>query len=232
MYSGKNAVDYGYYLNKSTWTQFEFFCLLRGIDPRELEARLEEALRYEKRDKYPYFCDAQITDSRELNHVNIEKSFDRKKQRTDAKKIILSILKDIELFEPDIKLGTIPTTLINGDNYYNKGDFRDLALSKGMNVPEQLIGVLTGYVEQPKQKVTKPNAEPIGNNKTKSRLDNQVEKICETAARFGYELLKIPEGGKAAIKDECLKDASLFTDSSFKRSWLKANKLELIPHSR
>ena len=63
--------------------------------------------------------------------------------------------------------------------------------------------------------------EPIGNVKKERPRDKQITIIIETATRFGYELPNIPEGGKAAIKTECLKDPSLFTESSFKRAWQK-----------
>jgi hypothetical protein len=36
--------------------------------------------------------------------------------------------------------------------------------------------------------------------------------------------MAIPEGGKAAIKAECLKNTSLFTDDGFNHAWREANK--------
>lgn len=62
----------------------------------------------------------------------------------------------------------------------------------------------------------------------KGRRDKQINLICETAKGFEYDLLEIPEGGKALIKTECLKNAILFTDDGFKRAWAEANKRKLI----
>ena len=64
---------------------------------------------------------------------------------------------------------------------------------------------------------------------TKKRRDKQIIFICTTAKQLKYEdLLNIPEGGKAAIKIECLKNTALFTMDGFKRAWVEAGKRNLI----
>ncbi|MFA5922601.1 MAG: hypothetical protein WC856_15145 [Methylococcaceae bacterium] len=60
------------------------------------------------------------------------------------------------------------------------------------------------------------------------RRDKQIEWICEIAKQFNYDLLNIPEGGKAAIKTECLKNPRLFTKDSFLKAWVEAGKRNLI----
>jgi hypothetical protein len=61
------------------------------------------------------------------------------------------------------------------------------------------------------------------------RRDKQIEKICQTAKDLDYlDLLNIPEGGKAAIKAECLKNTRLFSEDSFLKAWKVANKRGLI----
>lgn len=63
---------------------------------------------------------------------------------------------------------------------------------------------------------------------TRRRREKQVAAIVQQATAFEYPLLSIPYGGKNKIKDECLKDLSLFTDASFDHAWKKAKKEGLI----
>lgn len=64
---------------------------------------------------------------------------------------------------------------------------------------------------------------------TQKRRDNQIAFICVTAKELKYkDLLNIPEGGKAAIKAECLKNTALFTDAGFSHAWKEANKRKVI----
>ena len=59
-------------------------------------------------------------------------------------------------------------------------------------------------------------------------IDQRINLITETAKRFNYDLMCVPEGGKKAIEIECLKTATLFTKSTFKTAWRNANNLNLI----
>jgi hypothetical protein len=72
------------------------------------------------------------------------------------------------------------------------------------------------------------DGEPKSKDKKESktgRRDAQIEGICATAPKLGYsDLQNIPEGGKQAIKGECLKNRALFTDSSFDHAWREANR--------
>jgi hypothetical protein len=59
------------------------------------------------------------------------------------------------------------------------------------------------------------------------RRDKQITEIINIANTFSYEPMSIPEGGKANIRRECLKN-SLFTDSGFTHAWKAANKQNKI----
>lgn len=69
---------------------------------------------------------------------------------------------------------------------------------------------------------------PGSDGESKGRRNRQVDLICKTAKELIYDLLNIPEGGKKAIKTECLKDTSLFTEDAFKKAWQEANRRNLI----
>ena len=61
------------------------------------------------------------------------------------------------------------------------------------------------------------------------RRNDQINSICNIAKQLKYvDLMAIPEGGKAAIKTECLKNTYLFTPDGFKKAWQEANKRKLI----
>jgi hypothetical protein len=84
---------------------------------------------------------------------------------------------------------------------------------------------------------TLPQTEAVGDAETGShagtesngRRNNQIDLICKIAIQLGYvDLMAIPEGGKAAIKIECLKITNLFTPDGFKHAWKEANKRKLI----
>lgn len=70
-----------------------------------------------------------------------------------------------------------------------------------------------------------PAATPLPTVTTKER---RIAAIVATACSLKYEPQKIAWGGKAAIKVECLKDAKLFTDSTFDKAWQAAVKAEKI----
>jgi hypothetical protein len=67
---------------------------------------------------------------------------------------------------------------------------------------------------------------PIDNDE--GRRNNQIDFICSTARSLQYDLLAIPEGGKTAIKAECLKKSLLFTDAGFGHAWKEANQRNVI----
>jgi len=56
----------------------------------------------------------------------------------------------------------------------------------------------------------------------------RVSVIVETAKAFEYDLQSIPYGGKKKIKDKCLDNARLFTDSTFEKAWQEAKRRKLI----
>lgn len=62
----------------------------------------------------------------------------------------------------------------------------------------------------------------------KGRRDKQVAKIIECAKVFEYDLQSIPRRGKVRIKNKCLEDGSLFTDSAFDHAWKEASRRNCI----
>ena len=75
-----------------------------------------------------------------------------------------------------------------------------------------------------------PSSAPdIKKEKPSCRRNKQINSILKIAKQLKYvDLMAIPEGGKAAIKIECLKITALFTPDGFKRAWQEANRRELI----
>jgi len=74
---------------------------------------------------------------------------------------------------------------------------------------------------------TQSEAKVIGEPKLK-RIDQRVNAIVKTAKAFEFDLQSIPYGGKRKIKDKCLNDVRLFTDSTFDKAWQKAKRQGLI----
>ncbi len=68
----------------------------------------------------------------------------------------------------------------------------------------------------------------IKKEETNSKRDNQINVICNIGRQLKYDLMAIPEGGKAAIKTECLKITPLFTLNGFLKAWQEANRRKLI----
>lgn len=58
----------------------------------------------------------------------------------------------------------------------------------------------------------------------KPRRAQQIEAILAAIATLGYDPLSIPDGGKTAIRQACLAQPSLFTDSAFDHAWKEAAK--------
>ena len=70
-------------------------------------------------------------------------------------------------------------------------------------------------------------AKEIGKPKQQLK-DKRVTMIVETAKAFEYDLQSIPYGGKRKIKDKCLDNTRLFTDSTFEKAWQVAKRRGLI----
>jgi hypothetical protein len=60
------------------------------------------------------------------------------------------------------------------------------------------------------------------------KVDKRIDSILEVTEKLGYPPKQIPRGGKSAVKQECLKDRHLFTDSTFDQAWKKASTERLI----
>lgn len=59
-------------------------------------------------------------------------------------------------------------------------------------------------------------------------IDNRVNAIVKQATVLEYDLQSIPYGGKKKIKDKCLNDARLFTESTFDKAWQEASRQGLV----
>ncbi len=84
--------------------------------------------------------------------------------------------------------------------------------------------------ENPSEITTEePSSAPvIKKEKPYSKRDNQINVICNIGKQLKYDLMAIPEGGKAAIKTECLKITPLFTLDGFLKAWQEGNRRKLI----
>lgn len=56
------------------------------------------------------------------------------------------------------------------------------------------------------------------------RKERQIMSIVECARSCGFEPLLIPRGGKQQIKERCLQETQLFTDSAFDDAWKQATQ--------
>ncbi len=83
---------------------------------------------------------------------------------------------------------------------------------------------LTSDKNLPSQTLDNKNTQ----EKKQGRREQQINFIIETAQTLNYELLAVPEGGKKAIKAECLKNKSLFTADGFDHAWQKASTEKII----
>lgn len=57
---------------------------------------------------------------------------------------------------------------------------------------------------------------------TSSVVDRRIDAILIAISAKGWDANEIPDGGKAQIKEICLKQAKLFTDSTFDAAWKRA----------
>jgi hypothetical protein len=95
------------------------------------------------------------------------------------------------------------------------------------------IAQLPSEPEINKNTLHSPTTEPTkaldsAENEGKGKRNKQVNVILKAVINFEYDPLNIPEGGKAKIKKECLKNKSLFTESAFKRAWIESGRRGLI----
>lgn len=58
----------------------------------------------------------------------------------------------------------------------------------------------------------------------KGHREQQIDEIVRIAKSMGYDLKAIPDGGKKAIKNECLEKGWLFTPDGFDHAWKIAKK--------
>ncbi|MCP5160686.1 MAG: hypothetical protein H7A00_03320 [Hahellaceae bacterium] len=64
----------------------------------------------------------------------------------------------------------------------------------------------------------------ITGTKTIKKLDLQISVICATLQILELDLMNIPSGSKAKIKQLCLLNTGLFTANGFDRAWKEATK--------
>lgn len=63
------------------------------------------------------------------------------------------------------------------------------------------------------------------------RRERQIDAILTAAAALEFPPMKIPDGGKAKIKEICIRRSELFTNSGFDHAWkaaCKANKVRML----
>lgn len=64
--------------------------------------------------------------------------------------------------------------------------------------------------------------------KVTGKRDLQHQLILAVTNAFGYDPLKIPTGGKSAIREVCLKRVKIFTESAFDHAWKDGTSLGLF----
>jgi len=210
--------DYDRYLKFSYWTGLECIALLSGYTPDEYDSVVKAEQHRQKEFIERNSRDNRYTERTELDKEQLKLSRNRrnwlKKTKEAAEKVSDVLVRDIELgiFTPDCV--DSPTV------YFTPTKFINWAQQKGFDVPDELIAFA---------KKTIPQTESVENDVAiNGRRARQITMITGTALTLGYDLLNIPESGKAKIKAECLKDTDLFTDSAFKKAWSNASVGELI----
>ncbi|SNX60693.1 hypothetical protein SAMN06296273_2163 [Nitrosomonas ureae] len=120
------------------------------------------------------------------------------------------------IFDIAIKLGQIkdPDTPSNWIAWAKRKGFDIDHLDQFNNFQESIL--------------TSDTLEKVGGTDIERRRNKQIAAIIEHANALEYPLMSIPYGGKKKIKDTCLKNFSLFTDSSFDHAWKEAKRKGLI----
>ncbi len=92
---------------------------------------------------------------------------------------------------------------------------------KGLRLPRQFLEWQSVGAEQ-----------AAGSRAATNRRDARIFAIVKTAQQLGYDLLRVPHGGKAAIERECLDNQAgepcRFTADTFKTAWQAARNAGLI----
>jgi len=118
--------------------------------------------------------------------------------------------------------------------YNSVGKYKPRAYETLISTTKEAVNLWLNSIDSPYRH---GQTEAVGDAETGShagtesngRRNNQIDLICKIAKQLGYvDLMAIPEGGKAAIKIECLKITNLFTPEGFKNAWQEANKRKLI----
>jgi len=99
---------------------------------------------------------------------------------------------------------------------------KDKQLMRLHKEADRLENLLSGPIND-----TQSETKVIGEPKQKS-IDQRVNAIVKTAKTFKFDLQSIPYGGKRKIKDKCLNDRRLFSDSTFEKAWQEAKRQGLI----
>lgn len=102
----------------------------------------------------------------------------------------------------------------------NVADFLGFAGRLGWELPEEFTRFYAlSDVDEPGE------AEEANDQNNKGVREQQIEAIIAKAIEFEYELLSIPRGGKAKIKEACY---PAITESAFNRAWIIAGDRGLI----
>lgn len=95
-------------------------------------------------------------------------------------------------------------------------EFAIWAQSNGWNIPKNFPQTSNSQIKQGRRK-------------------QQIEIIKNTIQKLCFDPLSIPDNGKAKIKEICLNQQHVFTDSGFEHAWkagLKASFFRLANHNR
>lgn len=134
-----------------------------------------------------------------------------------------AILKEAALAEGG---GALHISIYEGDKektwYIQRADFHRWCEARKMR-PAFLFGD-EGKAAPYKLAAEDDKGEP-------GRGERQIDAILTAAAALELTPMEIPDGGKAKIKEICLRRADLFTDSGFDHAWkvaCKANKVRML----
>lgn len=122
--------------------------------------------------------------------------------------------------------GDIPVAVKGKTNLEHRikvAEFVAFAQKKGWELPEQLAttGSAANHAEAPE--TGKPT--PRNDGRDTGKREGQIQAIEKAARDLGYsDPLKIPTGGKAAIKAHCIASAFGHSESAFRTAWREANK--------
>lgn len=102
--------------------------------------------------------------------------------------------------------------------FVHRDDLKDWLQEVGLSLPPDAL--LNAWWNDDQGQSAKDPDDPI--------IEKRAKAILSAAQELKFRPLEIPDGGKAAIKKICLKNAALFTPDTFLKAWTEAAKQGLI----